>query len=264
MSPTPMTVFLLGATGGIGRQVLTRLLDRGCHVTAIVRCAERLPAKARSNSQLLTVIEDPNGHMGMTDLRKYVQCDAIVQCLGHNMSFKGVFGYPRRLCAMTTQRLCEDIHAVAPDKPVKLIVINTEGVSRPDGGDSKTLRRSCCESFILNLLTWCLPPHADNVATLAYLHHEARKNPHVSFCAVRPSDLINDEPSDFSVHETLQNGILNAGATSRANVAEFMANLVTKPQLWERWANTFPHILNAAAKKKGADDGPNVGGMKAD
>mmetsp|Transcript_7492 Transcript_7492/g.12583 ORF Transcript_7492/g.12583 Transcript_7492/m.12583 type:complete len:252 (-) Transcript_7492:157-912(-) len=242
VSTHPPTVLLLGGTGGIGRQVLTRLLDRGCHVKVIVRSAERLPNAAKGHN-LLTVIEEPQGHMAI-DLREHVQCDAIVQCLGHNLSFKGMFGHPRRLCAETVKRLCEDIYAVAPPKPIKLIVINTEGVSCPDGSDEKTLRRGCCESCVLGILKCCLPPHADNVDTSAYLHHEARKNQYVTFCAVRPSDLTDEEPSEFSVHDTLQNGIFNAGTTSRANVGEFMTNLVTQQEVWSRWENSYPHILD--------------------
>ena len=39
------------------------------------------------------------------------------------------------------------------------------------------------------------------------------RNPHVDFCAVRPSNLVDapERPSEFSVHPTLQNGIFNAG-----------------------------------------------------
>ena len=53
--------------------------------------------------------------------------------------------------------------------------------------------------------------------------------------------------ASVTLHDTLQNGIFNAGATARANVGEFMADLVTKPGIWQRWKNSFPHILDAAA-----------------
>ena len=73
-----------------------------------------------------TVIEEPSGHLSLTDetFQKHVQCDAIVQCLGHNLSFKGLFGHPRRLCADTVKRLCDAVMVVAPRNPIKLIVIN--------------------------------------------------------------------------------------------------------------------------------------------
>jgi len=242
---TTHKVFLLGATGGIGSQVLKRLLDRGCKVTIIVRNTERLSTEMKDHPSL-TVIEEPSGHLSLTDetFQKHVQCDAIVQCLGHNLSFKGLFGHPRRLCADTVKRLCDAVMVVAPRNPIKLIVINTEGVERPDGEDRKTLRRGCCESCVLCFLKYCLPPHADNIDTSVYLHNEVQNNPYVDFCAVRPTDLIDGLPTEFTVHETLQNGIFNSGTTLRSNVGEFMANLVTDSGVWNKWKNTYPHILD--------------------
>ena len=49
------------------------------------------------------------------------------------------------------------------------------------------------------------------------------------------------------MHATLQNGIFNAGTTSRANVGEFMANLVTEPATWAEWKDTYPHVLDAVS-----------------
>ena len=85
------------------------------------------------------------------------------------------------------------------------------------------------------------------MANIAYLGEEVAggRNPHVAFCAVRPSDLVDAEPSAFTPHATLQNGIFNAGTTRRANVGEFMADLATKPEVWARWRNGYPHILDA-------------------
>ena len=67
----------------------------------------------------------------------------------------------------------------------------------------------------------------------------------MEFVAVRPSDLVDAPPSEFNLFDTLQNGIFNAGKTSRANVGKFMADLVTDSVVWCRWRNSWPHILNA-------------------
>ena len=69
-------------------------------------------------------------------------------------------------------------------------------------------------------------------------------NPHFEFCAVRPSDLSDAPASEYTLHAALQNGIFNGGGTSRANVGAFMADLVTKPDVFAEWTNAFPHILN--------------------
>ena len=76
------------------------------------------------------------------------------------------------------------------------------------------------------------------------------RNPHVEFCAVRPSNLVDapERPSEFSAHATLQNGIFNAGATTRANVGSFMADLVTEGDVWERWKDSYPHIIDGQGK----------------
>ena len=71
---TTHKVFLLGATGGIVSQVLKRLLDRGCKVTIIVRNTERLSTEMKDHPSL-TVIEEPSGHLSLTDetFQKHVQ-----------------------------------------------------------------------------------------------------------------------------------------------------------------------------------------------
>ena len=48
--------------------------------------------------------------MSDDELREQVQgCDAVASCLGHNLTFKGIFGHPRRLVADATRRLCQAI-----------------------------------------------------------------------------------------------------------------------------------------------------------
>jgi len=239
---------LLGATGGCGKEVLIRLLERGVSTTVIVRDEQRLPVAARRHA-LLSVVIAPEGHLtlGEDALREHVRCDAVISCIGHNMTRKGIFGQPRLLCADTTKRVCEAICSIAPVEPIKYIVVSTEGVDRPDGLDPP---RGCVERFVLWLLTKLLPPHADNMAVVAYLHEHVSggKNPHVAFCAVRPSDMKDGDASDFTLHGTLQNGLFKAGTTTRANVGEFMANLVTKPDVWAEWKTSYPQILNVTGK----------------
>ena len=123
-------------------------------------------------------------------------------------------------------------------------------MSRPDGADPP---RGYGEGLLLLLLDYLLPPHADNVAVLRYLDKEVDggKNPHVAFCAVRPSDMHDTAaPSPYTVHATLQNGIFNAGSTSRANVGAFMADLVTKANVWAEWVGKHPQILDVPVDKK--------------
>ncbi len=237
-------VLIFGATGGIGSHALVRLLDSGVAVTAIVRDESRLPAAAKGHAQLSVVVAR-DGHLNM-ELEPYVRgCSAIVSCVGHPLSRKGIWGEPKRLCVDTTRKVCEAVRALSPAAPMKYIVINTEGVDRVDGADP---RRGLMERIVLGLLYYALPPHADNMATVAYLHNEVagERNPHVEFCAVRPSDLTDKVPAtEYSLNATLQNGIFAPGSTRRVNVGHFMADLATKPDVWAQWKERYPHILDA-------------------
>ena len=173
------------------------------------------------------------------------RCDTVVSCLGHTLSIKGVYGKPRNLCVLTTQRVCGAIRRLKPATPIRYIVVSTEGVSRPDGLDPK--RTSITERVLLRLLELLLPPHGDNVKNAAYLHSQVQGDPCVQFVAVRPSNLVNGDESQYAIYPTLQNGIFNAGTTTRANVGSFMADLVTEPDVWKAWKGKWPHILNAPA-----------------
>ena len=238
-------VLMFGATGGCGNQTLLRLLEDGVHVTVIVRDESRLSLPVQGHKNL-TVVVAPDGHLGMPLGQYIIGCDAVISTLGHNLTFSGICGPPKRLCSDTTQKVCAVIRDLEPEVPIKFIFISTEGVDSPDGTDPK---RSICERITLCLLWLLLPPHADNMAVLDVIQSEVSgdRNPYVEFCAVRPSDLIHGEltPGGFSVHENLQNGIFNGTRPStRANVGRFMANLVTKPEVWEQWKNKFPHLLD--------------------
>ena len=209
-------------------------------------------------------------------LDRYVrECECVVSCLGHNLTLKGMFGRPRQLCVETVRQVCD---AVARQKggrkdiasseeeeeqkkedentttntnnePLRLIVVSTEGVSRFDGADPK---RGALERALLKALYFLLPPMKDNVEVVRFLHelketNETSTPSHrvVEFCAVRPSDMRDGEESPHEAHAELQNGLFDAGNTTRANVGAFIADLVTKPETWARWRNAFPHLLDS-------------------
>ena len=95
----------------------------------------------------------------------------------------------------------------------------------------------------------------DNMATVRYLYAEASKHPHVEFCAVRPEVLVDggqrqaDVPK-YAVHATRQNGLFNAGVTTRANVGRFIADLVSEEAVWARWKGSFPQIFDVRKEMK--------------
>mmetsp|Transcript_5892 Transcript_5892/g.20069 ORF Transcript_5892/g.20069 Transcript_5892/m.20069 type:complete len:131 (-) Transcript_5892:235-627(-) len=119
-------------------------------------------------------------------------------------------------------------------------------VRSADGGDPE---RGLVERFVLWALEKLLPPHTDNVETLAYLHAQVAggSNPHVAFVAVRPSDMIDGDAGEYTLHAALQNGIFNAGKSTRANVGQFMADLAADPALMAQWVGKYPQILDVGA-----------------
>lgn len=60
--------------------------------------------------------------------------------------------------------------------------------------------------------------------------------------------VVNRPP--YTVHETLQNGLFNAGTTTRANVGHFMADLVTDQIVWSQWKGKFPQIIDVVEAKE--------------
>ena len=154
------------------------------------------------------------------------------------------------LCTESVRRVCDIVRKLAPPSPIRLIVISTEGFDRLDGADPP---RSWPESGLIGLLWLTLPPMHDKVGVVQYLHSEARANKSVEFCAPRPSDLRDGEACAYSAHATLQNGIFNAGKTTRANVGEFMADLGTKPAAWRKWKNSYPQLLDVPTPQQDAE-----------
>ena len=231
-------------------------------------------ATTTTTTETTTRNDDGNANDFTRRLDRYVrECECVVSCLGHNLTLKGMFGRPRQLCVETVRQVCdavarqkgarkdiasseeeqkkedENANTNTNNEPLCLIVVSTEGVSRFDGADPK---RGALERALLKALYVLLPPMKDNVEVVRFLHelketNETSTPSHrvVEFCAVRPSDMRDGEESPHEAHAELQNGLFDAGNTTRANVGAFIADLVTKPETWARWRNAFPHLLDS-------------------
>jgi len=151
------TVLVLGGTGRTGGGVLEQLLSRGVAVRAIVRSAGRLPAGAAGHAGL-TVVEADLLSLSDDGLRRHVAgCDAVISCLGHVMSLKGMFGAPRDLVTRATTRVCQAIQALRPAEPVRLVLMSSVSVNRPGGLDTRRAGRWNGRSCGCSALS-CHPP----------------------------------------------------------------------------------------------------------
>lgn len=238
-----MTTLVVGASGATGGQLVEQLLDRGQQVRAIVRSPENLPEILR-NQESLSLIEASVLDLSDAEMSRYVEgCDAVASCLGHNLSFKGIFGSPRRLVTDATRRLCNAIKANKPEAPVKFVLMNTTGNRNRDLEEPI----SCAQKCVIGLIRLLVPPHADNEQAADYLRVEVgQQDGVIEWAAVRPDTLVNeDEVSEYEVHSSpTRSAIFDAGKTSRINVGHFMAELITDDELWNQWNGQMPVIYN--------------------
>lgn len=243
--PSQHKVLLAGGTGRTGRRVLRQLLDRGVAVRAVVRSRAKLPAEDAGNP-LLEVVEASLPSLGDEELRRHLHgCDAVVSCLGHVLSFAGVYGPPRDLVTRATRRLCRGVEALKPPAPVKLVLMSSVSVHRPAPLDP---RRGAFERAFLWALRGVLPPARDNQRAADFLLEEiGTANAFVEWSVVRPDALLEGEVSEYEAHEGLVNGIFSPGKTNMANVAHFMCELVTSPEAWARWKGKLPVLTNVEA-----------------
>ncbi|NTW29122.1 MAG: SDR family oxidoreductase [Coriobacteriia bacterium] len=136
---------------------------------AIVRSAGRLP-EGTADDPRLTVVEADLLSLSAEDLVEHVRgCDAVISCLGHVISVKGVLGPPYDLVTRATARLCEAIQDSQPDAPVKYILMSSVSVDHPDAPDE---RRGTMEEVLLWVLRGLVPPSRDNQRAAGFLHGE--------------------------------------------------------------------------------------------
>lgn len=238
-----MTTLVVGASGATGRLLVAQLLNRGESVRIIVRGESNL-AEALNNHANLSIIHASLLELGDAELTRHVKgCSAVASCLGHNLSFRGMFGQPRRLVTDATRRLCAAIRANKPEMPVRFVLMNTTGNSNRDLHETVTFSHSC----VIWLLRLLLPPHVDNEEAADFLRTEiGMSDGTIEWSAVRPDGLIDEAAvTDYEVQPSPgRSAIFDAGTTSRINVGHFMAELITNSDTWSRWKGKMPVIYN--------------------
>lgn len=237
------TVLVVGASGATGRLLVKQLLDKGQSVRAIVRRPNLLPDDITQHdhySEIQASVHD----LSAAEMAPLVEgCDAVASCLGHNLSFRGVFGKPRLLVTDTVRRLCSAIQANHSDGIVRFVLMNTTGNSNRDIPEKVSFAQAC----VIWLLRLLLPPHLDNEMAADYLRTEVGQDGDaIEWVAVRPDALIDTgEVTGYDVHPSpIRSAIFDSGSTSRINVGHFMSTLIVDDELWNRWCGQMPVIYN--------------------
>jgi len=241
-----MKVLIAGASGATGKHLVEQLLIQKHQVKAIVRSPEKLPESWRNNDNLQII---PASILALSD-RKMKElsndCQAVVSCLGHNITWRGMYGQPRRLVTDATHRLCNAIKANNPGQPVRFILMNTTGNRNRDLNEPISFAQKC----VIGLLRLLLPPHIDNEKAADYLRTKiGQNNQFIEWIAVRPDGLTDEnEVTEYEIHPSpTRSAIFNAGKISRINVAHFMANLISDDDLWDKWKGQMPVIYNKSS-----------------
>jgi len=243
-----MTILVVGASGATGIRLVEELLNRGQNVKAIVRSPDKFTEAIKSHAALKLITASVL-ELSDKELEQQVAgCDAVASCLGHNLTFKGLFGKPRRLVTDATRRLCMAIKANKSEASTKYVLMNTVANRNRDLNESIPF----AQKLIIVLLRLLLPPHPDNEKAAEYLRTIiGQKDKAIEWSAVRPSSLIDEEqPSEIEVYPSPTRSIFKDGQISRINVGHFMADLITNDELWQQWKGQMPVIYNKGTAYK--------------
>ena len=249
---TTTTTLVLGATGATGKHVVLQLLQQKQQVKTIVRSKQRLldalndisPNASEEYADSLEVKEAAVLDLTDAELESLVDgCDACVSCLGHNLTFKGVYGHPRKLVTDATMRICQAIETIQSKqegeskKMVKFILMGSDGVAHPGGHDDK---RKLGERAIIFLLRYLIPPHCDNEKAAAYLSGKVDNPNNLEWVVIRPTDLIDGDVSKYELFSKPTGSLFGGGIATRANVAKSMVDMVLTQSLWDEWKFKMP------------------------
>lgn len=243
-----MTVLVIGASGATGSQLVEQLLIEKHNVKVIVRSPKKLQESWKTNANL-QIISASILELSDAEMSAIVSdCNAVASCLGHNMSWKGIYGQPRKLVTDATRRLCDAIKSNNLQSPTKFVLMNTTGNRNRDLNEPISFAQKC----VIGLLRLLLPPHVDNEKAADYLRTQIGQNNNaIEWVAVRPDGLINEEDvTDYEIYTSpTRSAIFNAGKVSRINVGHFMASLINDTTLWTKWKGQMPVIYSKSHQK---------------
>ncbi|MGA7520847.1 MAG: SDR family oxidoreductase [Acidobacteriaceae bacterium] len=198
---TSLRLFILGATGGIGRQLVDQALERHHQVTAFVRSPQRLGARRDG----LTVIQG--------DVRN---ADAMSAALaGHDavLSALGPPGPSRN--TITSDSARATVAAMQTAGVRRLLVVGVAALFPDIGMFGRVLRNTLLRNI------------ADDSAAMERIVKATR----LDWTIVRPPRLTNGARTEHYgvADDHLPSGAGRNATVSRADVAHFMLNEVEQP-----------------------------------
>jgi len=242
-----MTTLVLGASGATGKQLVEQLLNLGQEVKVIIRPTSKITVNWETNGNI-SIVKANISEISVDEMvRHMADCQSVVSCLGHNITFKGVFGKPRRLVTDAVKLVCNAIQKNPREKPIKLILMNTTANSNIDLNEPI----STGEKLVMGLIRLLVPPQVDNEKAANFLRvNIGQENKLIDWVAVRPDTLIDeDKVTDYDLYDSpIRSSLSNPGKTSRINVGSFMSRLIVEQDLWTKWRGKMPVIYNSETK----------------
>ena len=235
-----MKTLVLGASGATGKLVVSQLLERNISARIVIRKSATFPDKIAEDKNI-EIVKGSIDSFSTGKIRELIlDCDSIVCCLGHNISFKGIFGRPHKLVVNAVKKITAAI--VSYNTAKKFILMSTTAYTNKSQGEKNTFG----EELVFSLLEIVLPPHKDNILAGDHLVYEMRASEKIEWIAVRPDSLFDEEiRSEYEIHEKkIRSPIFNAGKTSRINVGHFIVDLLVNDSLWKDWMYKTPVIYN--------------------
>jgi len=239
-----MYTLILGASGATGKHLVEQLLEMNQKLKLMVRSIESIPENWKNNESVV-LIQASISELGEDELIDHLKdCKAVASCLGHNITWKGIYGKPRKLVKDAVENICNAIKKKnSSQTPIKFVLMNTSGNRNRDLNEAISFG----EKMVVGLIRMLLPPHTDNENAADYLRTQIGQNDQdIEWAAIRPDGLINEtQVSEYEIHASpVRSAIFNPGKTSRINVGHFMASLICEEELWPQWKGKMPVIYN--------------------
>lgn len=249
---------VLGGTGATGRYVVHQLLRLNRRVHVVVRSKHRMiealqdidflnnisnrfPVENNEGNDntammypLLTIIEGSVADLTDQQIKDYCNnVENVVCCLGHTLSFKGIYGHPRRFVSKTVERF-STVLASSTGPKRKLIVMTSDGVPHPSDDPYGFWLRT-----IMGCIRRCIPPHADNEAVGTYFSNLIGAG-NMEWIMVRPTNLRNGPVTKYKLYNKPVGLIFGKQVVTRANVAKFMVDLIVDATLFNEYRFRMP------------------------
>ena len=199
-----MNIFLLGATGKTGQQVLTQAQAAGHHITAFVRN----PAKLSQSHENLTVIAgDALNESAVEAAMQSAPFDAVITTIGgDSLKNKGV-------CARSTANVVAAMQKQHPE--AHLWVVSSAGT-----GDSYNQLDFFGKVFVRTVIAGPIRDHTFQEQTV--------QNSRLNYTIVRPVSLT-DNPASGGAYVVKAQGKMPSSRIPRVDVAHFIIHNLTGP-----------------------------------